>query len=175
MSERPCFVYFVQAGAGGRIKIGISRNVQNRLTKMRTDAAESLILLAVVPGDRAKEQSLHSALGAHRSNGEWFHPHADVLAAITREKARAGNVEYLIPKKTKEPKNALEHWRRAHGLTTEQVAKKILSTQATISRLENDKQAPSWPLMQAIFHLTGGEVTPNDFATWLRSKKAEVA
>lgn len=67
-------VYFVQAGEGGPIKIGVACNVEKRIGKMRVDNAAKLTLLGVIDGGRAEEKSLHNRFGDAWIRGEWFRP-----------------------------------------------------------------------------------------------------
>lgn len=76
------FVYFVQAGEDGPIKIGVSNEPLSRMAEMQTCMPHTLRMLAFHPGTRAEEQSLHKRLAAFRIRGEWFHPCEEVLAAL---------------------------------------------------------------------------------------------
>lgn len=75
-------VYFIQAGASGPIKIGVSVDPISRMAQMQTGMPETLRLLAFIAGTRDDERKLHIKLAAHRIRGEWFHPHQDVLGAL---------------------------------------------------------------------------------------------
>jgi hypothetical protein len=98
----PCFVYFVQAGDGGNIKIGISTDVLKRITKMQSDCPEKLNLLLVVPGDGAREAHLHDRLSAHRRDGEWFTPCNEIFKLIDELSGEA--VDVSKPKRTRAPR-----------------------------------------------------------------------
>ena len=157
------FVYFVRLGDTGHIKIGTSRNVAQRLSKMATDMPSKPEVVLVIRGDRTKELALHKELAAHRKRGEWFDCHPEVMAVIDRERAKAGNVQYIHSKHKLPPKCALQAWRRKSAITTTQLAQLIGTSETTISRLENGKQRPGWDILDALFRLSNGEVTPNDF------------
>lgn len=75
-------VYFIQAGVGGPIKVGVSVDPISRMAQMQTGMPETLRLLAFIPGTRDDERKLHDRLARHRIRGEWFHPHQDVLDAF---------------------------------------------------------------------------------------------
>lgn len=75
-------VYFVQQGANGPIKIGVSRDVQARLTQLQTSSAHPLQLLVSVAGGSALEADLHKQFEADRLHGEWFEPSAQLLDFI---------------------------------------------------------------------------------------------
>jgi hypothetical protein len=63
-------VYFVKSGK--HFKIGYSDDVPRRLSQLRTGCAESLDLLAVIPGPMRLEKQLHELLRDYRAQGEWF-------------------------------------------------------------------------------------------------------
>jgi hypothetical protein len=76
------WVYFIQAGEGGPIKIGYSANPRDRMASLQTASSVRLKLLGVVPGAGANEQALHERFGDLRTNGEWFLPSARLLGFI---------------------------------------------------------------------------------------------
>ena len=65
-------VYFVQAGAGGPIKIGHSENPKRRIADLQTASAHPLVVLGVVRGGEFFECALHQILATDRLSGEWF-------------------------------------------------------------------------------------------------------
>lgn len=81
-------VYFIQAGEDGPIKIGRSRNVKARLASLQVSAPERLTLIAFYAAPPVEEARLHRLLAEHRITGEWFRPHADVLAVVAEAKSR---------------------------------------------------------------------------------------
>lgn len=76
------FVYFVQAGASGPIKIGYSKAPERRLQQLQVSHPEPLRILATVPGTKGMEGELHARWNQFRLEGEWFSPHASLLAFI---------------------------------------------------------------------------------------------
>lgn len=72
-------VYFVQAGNGGPIKIGIARDPAKRMSDLQVANANKLTLLGSIPGDLYDEQSLHQTFQPYRLNGEWFQPAPQVV------------------------------------------------------------------------------------------------
>lgn len=80
--ERRRFVYFVQRGDNGPIKIGVSYDVIARVKTLQTGCAETLTLLRVAEAGAYAEAELHAKLRQHRLSGEWFMPHPDVLECI---------------------------------------------------------------------------------------------
>lgn len=88
-------VYFVQAGAGGAIKIGTAVDMPRRLSALQNGCPEFLVVLATVPGDREIEGRFHKRLRVHRIRGEWFKPAPAVLEAV--EQARRGEIPSTDP------------------------------------------------------------------------------
>lgn len=80
------FVYFVQVGLSGPIKIGTAQNVKQRITQLQTANPNPLRLLAVVRGGPPLEIDLHERLKEHRQLREWFTPNASVLGAALLER-----------------------------------------------------------------------------------------
>jgi len=75
-------VYFIQAGDGGPIKIGVTTDVQDRLSTLQIGSALPLVLLLEVWGGIEQERGYHETFAEHRMRGEWFAPHEDLLAFI---------------------------------------------------------------------------------------------
>jgi hypothetical protein len=80
-------VYFVQAGEGGRIKIGYSPIPDQRIDHLRRFSGPDLIKLAVIEGSRRLENNVHKLLADHRAHNEWFEPTSEVLAVVRRAAA----------------------------------------------------------------------------------------
>jgi hypothetical protein len=66
------FVYFIQSGTSGPVKIGLSKTPVQRVSKLQTGNPRELILRHVIPGDRGIEEQLHDRFRAARIRGEWF-------------------------------------------------------------------------------------------------------
>lgn len=77
-------VYFIQAGVGGRIKIGYSPMPYRRIDYIRSLCGPNLIVLAVIEGSAGVEHNLHRFLSAHRAHHEWFEPAPEVLEVVRR-------------------------------------------------------------------------------------------
>ena len=77
-------IYFVQRGVDGPIKIGMARSPKRRITELQTACAETLVPLAICPGDREMEREYHRVFARHRLNGEWFSPDAEIWQEIYR-------------------------------------------------------------------------------------------
>lgn len=80
-------VYFVQAGEGGRIKIGYSPYPLRRIKHLQQFSGPDLITLAIIEGERTLESMLHNIVQAHRVHGEWFDPTPEVLDIVRRAAA----------------------------------------------------------------------------------------
>lgn len=59
--------------------------------------------------------------------------------------------------------NALDRYLETQGIKNALFAAQVGASEATISRLRNGKQTPSYALVRRIAEVTHGEVTPNDF------------
>lgn len=80
--RRQVYVYFFSAP--GRIKIGISKDVANRLITVASHMENKPVLLGVIEGDRHFEKHLHKLLAQHRRNGEWFNDCAEVREVMEK-------------------------------------------------------------------------------------------
>lgn len=72
------FIYFARAGS--KVKIGISKNPNQRLCGIKTGSSSKVRIYYVTPGDLQKERDLHRLFAEYRVNGEWF-----IFAASIRE------------------------------------------------------------------------------------------
>jgi hypothetical protein len=75
-------VYFIEAVGADRVKIGVSRNVEQRFSQLAASFPGPLKLLGKVTGGRAREGSLHRRLANFHIGGEWFHLTAGVRAVV---------------------------------------------------------------------------------------------
>ena len=57
----------------------------------------------------------------------------------------------------------LKEWRKQNGFTQDQLGGQIGVSGVTVSRYETGERIPENTVMQSIFSVTAGEVTPNDF------------
>jgi hypothetical protein len=80
------FIYFVQTG-DGPIKIGITDDLQSRLTSLQTGSPYPLKLLTYISGGMAMEKKLHEMFRKSNIGGEWFSPSPMLLAYIEELKA----------------------------------------------------------------------------------------
>jgi hypothetical protein len=77
---QPSFVYFVQQGENGPVKIGRAVDPERRVATLQTGNAIDLHLREVVPGDSTLESTMHQRFADARIRGEWFG--ADYLPLI---------------------------------------------------------------------------------------------
>jgi hypothetical protein len=73
------YIYVVQRGIGGPIKVGFSRTPTRRISELQRQSPEPLVLREIYLGDRRCEASIHQELAPYRMNGEWFQPSASAL------------------------------------------------------------------------------------------------
>jgi hypothetical protein len=78
------WVYFIQEGADGPIKIGHTKNCPTmRLNVLQHGNARPLRFIGLVRGGFKDERKWHSRFKAHRLEREWFSPAPELLADIS--------------------------------------------------------------------------------------------
>jgi hypothetical protein len=82
-----CSVYFIQGATTGRIKIGESMNVPERLRALQSAASETLELLLVIRNSR--DSTYHKRFRKERVKGEWHSSSARLLDFIRSRKQKA--------------------------------------------------------------------------------------
>jgi hypothetical protein len=82
--RRAPFIYFIQVGDDGPIKIGYSGNPYRRLGQLQTGHPELLRILLMFPGEKEDELWLHQILKNFRIGGEWFVNHAALQELIAK-------------------------------------------------------------------------------------------
>jgi len=88
---KQCYVYFIQQGESGPIKIGIAGNVEKRKTNLQISNPYTLKTLLVIPHKTKtlaenSEQYLHWLFRKSRMLGEWFKPDPFLTEGIDRVK-----------------------------------------------------------------------------------------
>jgi hypothetical protein len=73
------WVYFVQMGDEGPVKIGTSVDVLKRVVGLSTASPYPLYIRAVTPGYVNVERAYHDRFADHRLSGEWFEPAPQIL------------------------------------------------------------------------------------------------
>jgi hypothetical protein len=84
---RTTYLYFIQAGERGPIKIGHSYDVEARMSDMQTSNAAKLVLLGKFPFDDGHAASYERKLHEYvfwdlRLNGEWFRCDSRILRLV---------------------------------------------------------------------------------------------
>jgi hypothetical protein len=82
------YIYFIQDGEGGNIKIGFSHNPSERIKQLQTGNGNILIPLLIQEGNEKKEESYHEIFKDHHLHGEWFKPHDSILLFINSQKIK---------------------------------------------------------------------------------------
>jgi len=108
-TSRHCVIYFIQAGAEGPIKIGITRSLHERFHSLRCANYEKLNIIGVLyDSNFNKERELHKRFSFANIQGEWFTPHSELIEYIRNntnewpEKPITKNT--VKPKRIKVPK-----------------------------------------------------------------------
>jgi len=76
------WIYFIQKGESGAIKIGISKDPERRLMTLQTASDEPLRIIGCFRGFESDERNLHARFAAQRRMGEWFDPVIELKAVI---------------------------------------------------------------------------------------------
>jgi hypothetical protein len=75
-------VYFLQELGTGAIKIGVTGNLNARLSAIRTGTSNAIMVLGSVRADRQFERELHRKFAYARIRGEWFRPVGELFKCI---------------------------------------------------------------------------------------------
>lgn len=82
----PGFIYFIQMGEMGPIKIGYAKDHQKRLAGIKTASPFKINLLYATPGSLQDEQMIHRQLRKNHFDlwlkGEWYHPGKVIFKTI---------------------------------------------------------------------------------------------
>lgn len=73
-------VYFIESC--NKIKIGHTVKIKQRFQALQIGCPAPMFLLATIPGGSREEFLLHRGFKAHRSHGEWFEKHKEILDYI---------------------------------------------------------------------------------------------
>jgi len=85
------YVYFIQAGQNGPIKIGYTKNYKARIQFGQTFNHNKLRFLKIIQADISLESELHRKFSKYRIRGEWFEPSKEILDYV------AGASEIINP------------------------------------------------------------------------------
>lgn len=77
------YVYFVQAGTDGPVRIGTSTRVAHDLNMIQAELPFQLQVLRITRGDRSLEGRLHKALSEYCLRGDWYEPSGPLMNLIS--------------------------------------------------------------------------------------------
>lgn len=83
------FIYVL--GFGRFVKIGFTRNIQQRIAELGRLLPEDPALLMLFPGSLATEAGLHARFKKYRRNGEWFFRAPELEAWLTESREPVAN------------------------------------------------------------------------------------
>lgn len=145
-------VYFIQAGDGGPVKIGVSDAPDKRLLNMQSNHYDELVLLRTIPGHLAEERWLHWHYRSHQIRAEWFQPCPSML--------------WVEPKLNHGlSMHPLALYRARHGLTMTQAARLFNISTSTVCIYEQFGSVPGKQALARIVEATKGELTRADFTS----------
>ncbi len=98
-------IYFIQAGLGGPIKIGMAGDIAVRLETLQIAHHEVLTLLGVMPGYRPTEREVHRRFAVDHIRGEWYAPSNALLVFIAEMRLKHGLDMAKAPPSSRGP-----HW-----------------------------------------------------------------
>jgi hypothetical protein len=76
------WLYAIQAGEGGPVKIGVTNSPGQRLRTLQTGNAETLRGIAAWRGHGFEEGQLHEEYAYARMRGEWFRPVPELVEMV---------------------------------------------------------------------------------------------
>lgn len=118
------FVYFVQAGEAGPIKIGVTHDPASRLRTLQVGNHEPLRMIGLFFGTADAEEALRRRFEAHRVRGEWFSPDEEIVraaAALTQdERLKVPVLSEQLPICASNPTRDVRHWAHAKRLPREE-------------------------------------------------------
>lgn len=82
--DRDGFVYFVQSGEAGPVKIGWSQDVDRRMAELQTANARPLRLIGKIPGRMRDESRVHERFAHLRMEAEWFQNSPEIHEFLAR-------------------------------------------------------------------------------------------
>jgi hypothetical protein len=76
------FIYFIQAGPTGPIKIGYAKDAKQRCRALQIACHTELRLIIAMRAPQSAEGALHAFFKRERVRGEWFRPSPRLLGFI---------------------------------------------------------------------------------------------
>ena len=97
------YVYFIQAGKKGAIKVGITNNVEKRIETLQIGNPYKLRVLTLIPCESRThafeiERRIHKFFRRQNIRGEWFTGNID----MAKMNERFGSYDYRFHKNPKE-------------------------------------------------------------------------
>lgn len=77
--RKPTFLYLMQMGDDGPVKIGVAVDVEARRRTLSTAAPRPLRVICALPDSAHREREIHERFGYFRMNGEWFEPIPEIF------------------------------------------------------------------------------------------------
>jgi Meiotically up-regulated gene 113 len=118
--DKICFVYFIQSGQGGPIKIGKAVNPTQRIGNIQVGNPHEVKLLHCLPDTGATEGRIHGIFEESHLRGEWFRPTCDLLEFIEALKSKSDAKARQLISRTIKQRQAI----RDSKLRSERRAKK---------------------------------------------------
>lgn len=78
------YIYFLQHGEDGAIKIGFAKDIEKRIKQIQEISPVPLRLLAKIKGTMMKEAALHNRFKRYRLKNEWFTPASNLIEYIEK-------------------------------------------------------------------------------------------
>jgi len=91
-SEWMGFVYFIQSGNNGAIKIGYTKDVDRRIKELQTSNPEKLNLLLKVGAEPNDEKVMHDKFKKYCINLEWYSPSDELIKFIRKFQSYGSNI-----------------------------------------------------------------------------------
>lgn len=157
-------IYFVRSSAGP-IKIGVTKNIRNRLQQIQGQSPHKVSLISAFCGSSVLEREIHKRFSDGRLFGEWFSCSPQLIAyAADHNDPEAWPKEMVNkPWASRRPHHPLERWLFDHRMRRVEFARRIGTAQSYITELCQGKKWPSRETVIKIQAATEGAVTANDF------------
>jgi DNA-binding XRE family transcriptional regulator len=139
------YVYFVQGGTTGLIKIGSAKDPQRRMANMQSGCAERLDLLGMIPEDgRMSEGRLQAELSSTRVRGEWFTMSDRLREIIKSSSTIRDDSAFGLPVGTRIRTSGvlgslIKAYRIKRGLTQAELAAKMRVSRQWVVEVEHGK------------------------------------
>lgn len=154
------YVYFIQSGGDGPIKIGCSVDFIQRMNSLKYWSPYPLKILATARGGLGDERAIHNKFLSIRLHGEWFAPTKELIKFIDNITA-TGKLPKAVIKRQKDLK--FSRYIMAKNITGQMAAEELGVSPSLISRLCKGSRKPSAALALKIYKWSKGSVKFEDF------------